>query len=434
MNRYSIIFYFFISSLLLCCVHSFLLPSLQSSVLPYANENDRLLPSRNKKGITNLFATVLDPPPKIFDNESAADTSDSTEMNSKENSVGNIGVLARMAKKNEVENLKKMLSDDHPAKTLLHNLEMHNKKREETTDSTSIEPLYPASKVIYHSLKGKKNNIAVVPEYCRNNKFNFLGSIIPPNIYSDVFREAGANAMTVNIDKTSIMTKNKNNDNEYRDPDGKEKDTGGMYLWEDVYKITKFQEKNIDDSPPPLPVIIQDIIIDNIQLCMAHLCNAKGVIIRFGVNNEEKTKELIENTHTLGMEPILQVRSFEEAESAIKMGANVIVFVGLHRDELIENRERIPENIVAGVNLKRPIEFQYDLKEIDDAWLLRDANFDAVFISDIMYKTAYDDIVGPSTVIKCIKSKASTWLVDPTDWINQMTEDGSSETLGDLMM
>lgn len=430
MNRITLTLCFFVSSLLLYCVNSFLIPSLESSL--YKRQNP-----------PTLSATVLDPPPRkdnganvSAQSEAAKDqnTKDDEGKDSKETSVGNIGVLARMAKKKEVENLKNMLDEDHPAKTLLKTLESHNLNRQDAVASNNVEPLFPLSNVIHKSLKAKKNNLAVVPEYCRNNKFNFLGSIIPPNIYSDVFREAGANAMTVNIDKTSIMTKTKNNDNEYRDPDGPEKDAGGMYLWEDVYKITKFQEKNQNDCPPSLPVIIQDIIIDDIQLCMAHLCNAKGVIIRFGVNNEEKTKSLIENTMALGMEPIVQVRSFEEAESAISMGATMVIFIGIHREELIEKRKRIPDHIVAAVNLKRPIEFQYDLKEIDDAWLLRDADFDAVFISDIMYKTAYDDIVGPSTVIKCIKSKASTKFVDPADWINQMTEDGSSETLGDLLM
>ena len=360
------------------------------------------------------------------------------EMEANANTVGNIGALARMAKKREVAQLKALLAEDHPANLLYSKLQSYKNERQTPTQSESRSdssnlPFAP-SDLLHKSLKRKKNCLSVIPEYSRNNNFNFLGSIIPPNIYSDIFREAGANAMTVNIDKTTLQIMNKNNDNEYQDPDGPPKDEGGLYLWEDVYKITKFQAKNHDDFPSTLPVIIQDIIIDEIQLCMAHLCGAKGVIIRYGVNDDTTTKDLIQSTISLGMEAVVQVRSFEEAETAIAMGAQIIIFIGIHRELLIEQRHRIPPHIVAGVNLKRPVEFAYDLKEIDDAWILRDADYDAVFISDVMYKTAYDDIVGPSTVIKCIKSKASSWMTDPGDWINQMTEDGSSETLGDLMM
>lgn len=57
----------------------------------------------------------------------------------------------------------------------------------------------------------------------------------------------------------------------------------------------------------PVPVILNDLVVDPIQVALAKKAGARGVMIRYGLNPPEVTKELIQTTIGLGMEPIVQV-------------------------------------------------------------------------------------------------------------------------------
>lgn len=57
-----------------------------------------------------------------------------------------------------------------------------------------------------------------------------------------------------------------------------------------------------------VPVICSDAVVDTFQIARAKLAGATGITIRYGLNAADKTKELVETTLGLGMEPLMLVR------------------------------------------------------------------------------------------------------------------------------
>lgn len=116
------------------------------------------------------------------------------------------------------------------------------------------------------------------------------------------------------------------------------------------------------------------------------------------------------------------------------MGARVMLLIGAARLKATQLRPEFPEGVVVGYDLRRPKEYQGGLREVEDAWQLRDEDFHAVYAADVLWQSGLDDVTGPSAVIKALRAKACHWLVEPLDWIERCVMDGSKETLGELLM
>lgn len=115
------------------------------------------------------------------------------------------------------------------------------------------------------------------------------------------------------------------------------------------------------------------------------------------------------------------------------MGANLIFLVGNTRSQGMAMLKEMPKDVMAGFDLRRPAEYQYGLNEIEDAWVLRDEGFHSVYVSNLLWQTPLDDVVGPAAVIKALRAKACHFLVDPLDWIERSVNEGTKETLGELL-
>lgn len=136
------------------------------------------------------------------------------------------------------------------------------------------------------------------------------------------------------------------------------------------------------------------------------------------------------------MEPLVFVKSAAEAAAATAAGARLLFLYGCTRAQGIEMRKELPkgeEGVMVGYDLRRPREFQYGLNEVEDAWVLRDEGFHSVYVSNLLFQTPLDDVVGPSSVIKALRAKACHFMVDPLDWIEKVVTEGTKETLGELM-
>lgn len=217
------------------------------------------------------------------------------------------------------------------------------------------------------------------------------------------------------------------------------------------------------------------MVVDPTQISRAKLAGAAGVTLRYGLNPKETTKALIDVAFGLGMEPVVQVKSgfsdvrssrsvgsmhsainqlthppthptlptnerqvktAEEAKEAVAMGAQLLFLVGNTRAQAVELRPSLPsdaEPVMVGYDLRRPKEFQYGLNEVEDAWVVRDHSFHAVYVSNLLFQTPLDDVVGPSAVIRALRAKACHFMVDPLDWIEKAVTEGTKETLGELM-
>ena len=118
------------------------------------------------------------------------------------------------------------------------------------------------------------------------------------------------------------------------------------------------------------------------------------------------------------------------------MGAQLLFLVGNTRAQALELRPQLPgasEAVMVGYDLRRPKEFQYGLNEVEDAWVVRDHEFHSVYVSNLLFQTPLDDVVGPSAVIRALRAKACHFMVDPLDWIERAVSEGSKETLGELL-
>lgn len=313
-------------------------------------------------------------------------------------------VLARKAKEKEVAAFKAALPRAHPIFATLEDL-----------------PPSPSnqSQILYKALQKRHGNtLTVIAEYWRKAPFSFLGSVLEPKAYSEIYRKAGASVIAINVDPL----------------------TGGS-LHEDIAQMVAEQEAaRGGDVSAPIPIVASDVVVDPVQISRAKLAGAAGITLRYSLNPPEATTALIKTTHALGMEPLVFVKSATEAAAATAAGARLLFVYGCTRARGIEMRKELPlllpdgeEGIMVGFDLRRPREFQYGLNEVEDAWVLRDEGFHSVYASNLLFQTPLDDVVGPSAVIKALRAKACHFMVDPLDWIEKAVTEGTKETLGELL-
>lgn len=132
------------------------------------------------------------------------------------------------------------------------------------------------------------------------------------------------------------------------------------------------------------------------------------------------------------------MKNAEEAREAVKMGVQLLFLVGNTRAQAVALRPELPgkdddEPVMVGYDLRRPKEFQFGLSEVEDAWVVRDESYHAVYVSNLLFQTPLDDVVGPSAVIRALRAKACHFMVDPLDWIEKAVSEGTKETLGELL-
>lgn len=151
-------------------------------------------------------------------------------------------ILARKAKEKEIAAFKAALPRAHPIFTTL----------EELPSSPSNQ-----SQVLYNALaKRYGNTLTVIAEYWRKAPFSFLGSVLEPREYSEIYREAGASVISINVDPL----------------------TGGC-PHEDIAQMVAEQEAaRREDVNAPIPIIASDVVVDPVQISRAKLAGAAGML------------------------------------------------------------------------------------------------------------------------------------------------------------
>ena len=129
-----------------------------------------------------------------------------------------------------------------------------------------------------------------------------------------------------------------------------------------------------------------------------------------------------------------QVRSVAEAERTKALGARIVLLINTPHREAAAARASFPADVVVGYDLRRPKEYSYALKEMENAWTLRDAGYHTVYVSQTLWQSGLDVGVGPTSVVRAVKAKACHWLADPLEYTQTSCLDGAKETLGQLLM
>ena len=323
-----------------------------------------------------------------------------------------LGVLARKAKEASLrEYVKGGLEDSVRAK-------VDELKKAASTDS-NLDP-HPTDAdwtagPVQAALTKRKGTITIIAEYKRKlEQSGFIDDVFSPEILSPSFREFGATAVAVMAD-----------------------DRVGGCTYADVEEFVQEQQGARGDMPGPLPVISSDIIVDELQLCQSAAYGAEAVVLMAGVIGMDKCKELKTYADLLRLECIVAVNSKEEAQQAISdVGATLIMVSGIEggADEkyAVVDGLDVPEgkqvctiaNILARDNKA--------LEEVEEAWMCRDRGFNAVWLSDALYKSGSDPGEHPGAIINSCKAKSSVKWASPK--ARSGKGEGATEYLGDLMM
>jgi indole-3-glycerol phosphate synthase len=280
-------------------------------------------------------------------------------------------------------------------------------------DSDSVELGTGEPGPLQQMLTRRKGTITLIAEYKRKiDGAGYIDDVFDPEILSPTFREFGASSIAVMADERM-----------------------GGCNYKDLAAFIEEQRRAMNEVPGPLMVINNDLIVDEIQIARTAAIGAKGVVLTLNVIGEELTSELLKAAKAVDIEAIVAVFNKDEAQTAVNLGARILVVTNVEGAEdksaVIEGL-KIPEgqqvctiaNILARKNKQ--------LEEIEEAWVCRDKGFNAVWVSDALYKAGADATEHPGAIIKGMLAKSSVRWASPK--ARSGKGEGAREYLGDILM
>eukprot|EP00612_Vaucheria_litorea_P005322 CAMPEP_0171461604 /NCGR_PEP_ID=MMETSP0945-20130129/5983_1 /TAXON_ID=109269 /ORGANISM="Vaucheria litorea, Strain CCMP2940" /LENGTH=310 /DNA_ID=CAMNT_0011987979 /DNA_START=130 /DNA_END=1062 /DNA_ORIENTATION=+ len=280
--------------------------------------------------------------------------------------------LARKSKESEIALFKASLHESSPDSAVWKYME----------EGSSDSHKYLRPKVLSDSIRKMPGTLSVISEYRRNMKSGFVTSILEPEIMSPMFREGGASAVAVAIDKNY----------------------GGCNE-SDAMKIFEEQKTAANDFPPSLPIVVRDLVVDPIQIAYAKSLGAVSITLLFNLVEKAKIKLFLDFAGALNMECVVQVSSEEEIKEAIELGSTIVSITGKSLQEAIDLKKMIPDDVAAVIQVDRRSD--EGLEEIEDCWKLRDAGFNSIWASEILYKAGQMQSESVTAIIKAIRAKGS---------------------------
>ena len=162
---------------------------------------------------------------------------------------------------------------------------------------------------------------------------------------------------------------------------------------------------------------------------------AAACVITLEVVGRDQLEVLLKAAKAVDLEAIVAVKSKEEAQKAVDIGARMILVNCLDDPEekaAIVKDLKVAEGqqvcTLANILTRKNNQYQ----EIEDAWALRDKGFNSVWVGDALYKAGNEASESPAAVIKSMKSKSSL------KWASAKARsgkgEGAREYLGDIMM
>jgi len=372
------------------------------------------------QGTEAAFGTVIPNRPSVL-LPTTTSSSSSTTLHA-------IGVLARKAKEAD---LRQYVQNDITEDVLSKVKEM----------KANLEQSPSPPDQLQKSLTKRKGTISIITEFKRKlsvGKSGYMSDdIFSPEGMSPIFREFGASAVALMADERM-----------------------GGCTYTDLEDIVKEQQTAQGFVPGPLPVINSDLVIDEVQIARAAVVGASAIVVTYGVvdGGKEKVEFLIKCAAAVGLEVVVQVMDHAEAQDAVDAGARILYVVDKGSGEVSKSNEdeedeqkdsaaseKIVEQKLAVVtDLNVPEGEQIctianilalnnkQLQEVEEAWRCRDKGFNAVWISDALYKSGNDPMEHAGAIIKSMSAKSSV------RWASAKAKsgkgEGAKEYLGDILM
>lgn len=319
-----------------------------------------------------------------------------------------VGALVKKAKEQELRKYIESGVEEHVMEKynlLKENLATIN---DETLADQVVGPLQ-------ESLTRRKGTITVIAEYKRKCGFNPTGLIHEmhvPELLSPSFREYGASAIAVMADPRM-----------------------GGCDYDDIRHFVEEQRRAKMEVPGPLPVINNDLIVDELQVARSAAYGCAALVLNLPTLGVEQTKVLLKATKAVDLEAIVAVSSKEEAQTAIDSGARMLSILHLGTvEDMVAAVDGlvIPEGqqVCKIANILANNDQQ--LQEIEDAWSVRDQGFNSVWVGEALYKGGADPNEQPGGIIKSMKSKSSLKFASPK--AARGRGEGAREYLGDILM
>ena len=173
----------------------------------------------------------------------------------------------------------------------------------------------------------------------------------------------------------------------------------------DVTGFLKEQALAQGDFPGPLPVIVHDTVIDEVQVAQAAALGAAGVVLGADILGED-LGSMVKAVEEYGMEPVVKCRSVPELEAAGALGVKLVAVAGVSVDECFELLPSFPKDCTKIAFV--PCYNDKQLIEAEDTWRMRDAGFNVMWASEVLWKLGVDsDSDNAHSIIRAICSKGS---------------------------
>lgn len=306
--------------------------------------------------------------------------------------------LIRKAKMKEVDKLREAVNAEGSSHYINKFLE-----------TKKFVDLYGGPIPFVENVLNRYTSVTIMPEYSKKAKTGFILGLPEPEIMGVMFRDAGARSVVVCLDKKM----------------------GGASL-QDVERFVRDQSRSRKLLPGPISVVWHDNVVDNLQIAQAASLGVGAITLNSDLVDSDELTSQIAYCKELDIEPIIMIRSEENAKFAIEKGARVICMHNLDEKEMIEIRKKLPsEKDIVYMGRLRPASQFSIYAEIDQSWVLRDNGFQVVWPSpDSIYSTGFLDLYA---ILQAMKAKASAQFISPRQFMMERKKEGAKEYLGDIL-
>lgn len=264
-----------------------------------------------------------------------------------------------------------------------------------------------------------KGTLTVIAEIKRRSPSKGqIATIKDPGMLSRIYHEGGAGAISVLTDLEGF---------------------GGTLA--DMERVVATQAKHEGNYPGPCPVLRKDFVIDELQIAQAAAHGASAILLIVAALGKEKTKELLQATHDLGLDALVEVHDEEELQIALDVGAEI---VGVNNRDLRNFEVSLDTSFRLGKLMPDSIikVAESGIADCLDAWKLRDAGFSAILVGESLVR-AFESSSSDSTsytvgynqakgLIKAFKAKGSVEYGSASAAAFYGKGEGAKEVLGEL--
>eukprot|EP00567_Pseudictyota_dubia_P011730 CAMPEP_0197455828 /NCGR_PEP_ID=MMETSP1175-20131217/41749_1 /TAXON_ID=1003142 /ORGANISM="Triceratium dubium, Strain CCMP147" /LENGTH=128 /DNA_ID=CAMNT_0042989783 /DNA_START=1 /DNA_END=383 /DNA_ORIENTATION=- len=128
---------------------------------------------------------------------------------------------------------------------------------------------------------------------------------------------------------------------------------------------------------------------------------------------------MVNAARALEMEVVAEVTDEEEARAAVSAGATIVSVLGSAEpaekykvvSSLVEDEDDSKPKVCAVNHIQAKDDKA--LQEVEEAWISRDLGFNAVWVSDALYKNAAEPTESPGAVIAAMRAKSSVKWASP---------------------